>query len=159
MKLIKDDGYSKAVDPVVYQSMVGSLIYAAIATRPDIAQAVGALAKFNPSPNQAHLTAVKRVFRYLKGTVKLHLSYEARDKVMGRYSDADWLRQSCKVCKYIVLVQSLFKGQSLKGQSLKGQSLKGQSQCLRTLFYTNSQNILILNSTLSEKRFRIKQSN
>ena len=96
MKLIKDDGYSKAVDPVVYQSMVGSLIYAAIATRPDIAQAVGALAKFNPSPNQAHLTAVKRVFRYLKGTVKLHLSYEARDKVMGRYSDADWLRQSCK---------------------------------------------------------------
>ena len=50
-----------------------SLIYAAIATRPDIAQAVGTLAKFNLSPNEAHLTAFKRVFRYLKGTVKLHL--------------------------------------------------------------------------------------
>ena len=50
VKLVKDDGYSKPVDPVVYQSMVGSLIYAAIATRPDIAQAVGTLAKFNSSP-------------------------------------------------------------------------------------------------------------
>ena len=73
VKLVKDDGYSKPVDPVVYQSMVG-LIYAAIATRPDIAQAPGALANFNSSPNEAHLTAVKRVFRYLKGTVKLCLS-------------------------------------------------------------------------------------
>ena len=58
VKLVKDDGYSKAVDPVVYQSMVRSLIYAPIGTRPDIAQAVGALAKFNSSPNEAHLTAV-----------------------------------------------------------------------------------------------------
>ena len=37
VKLVKDDGYNKPVDPVVYQSMVGSLIHAAIATRPDIA--------------------------------------------------------------------------------------------------------------------------
>ena len=94
VKLVKDDGYSKAVDPVEYQLMVGSLIYAAIATRPDIAQAVGTLAKFNSSPNEAHLTAVKRVFRYLKGTVKLHLQYEASDKDMEGYSDADWAADS-----------------------------------------------------------------
>jgi hypothetical protein len=90
VKLVKDDGYSKAVDPVEYQSMVGSCIYAAIATRPDIAHAVGTLAKFNLSPNEVHHTAVKRVFRYLKGTVKLHLQYEATDKDMEGYSDADW---------------------------------------------------------------------
>jgi hypothetical protein len=94
VKLVKDDGYSKAVDPVEYQSMVGSLIYAAIATRPDIAHAVGTLAKFNSSPNEAHLTAVKRVFRYLKGTVKLHLQHEASDKDMEGYSDADWAGDS-----------------------------------------------------------------
>ena len=58
VKLVKDDGYSKAVDPVAYQSMVRSLIYTPIGTRPDIALAVGALAKFNSSPNEAHLTAV-----------------------------------------------------------------------------------------------------
>ena len=90
VKLMKDDGYSKPIDPVPYQSMVGSLTYAAIATRPDIAQAVGTLAKFNSFPNEAHLTAVKRVFRYLKGTVKLHLQYEASDKSRKGYSDADW---------------------------------------------------------------------
>ena len=94
VKLVKDDGYSKAVDPAEYQSMVGSLIYAAIATRLDIAHAVGTLAKFNSSPNEAHLTAVKRVFRYLKGTVKLHLQYEASDKDMEGYSDADWAAYS-----------------------------------------------------------------
>ena len=66
--------------------MAGSLIYAA--------QAVGALAKFNSSPHEAHLTAVKRVFRYLKETIKLHLSYEASDKDMEGYSDADWAADS-----------------------------------------------------------------
>ena len=60
IKLMKDDGLSKPVDPVHYQSMVGSLLYAAMATRPDIAQAVGAVSKFNSCPNEAHLTAVKR---------------------------------------------------------------------------------------------------
>ena len=89
VKLVRDDGYSRAVDPVVHQSMFGSLINAAIAPRPDIAQAVGALANFNSSPNEAHLTTIKPVFRYLKGTAKLHLSYEASDKDMEWYSDAD----------------------------------------------------------------------
>ena len=52
----------------------GSLFCAAIATRPDIAQAVGTLAKLNSFPKEAHLTAVKHVFHYLKGAVKLRLS-------------------------------------------------------------------------------------
>ena len=72
-KLVRDDGISKEVDPVRYQSMVGSLLYAAMATRPDIAQSVGAVSKFNSNPSEAHLTAVKRILRYLKGTVDLAL--------------------------------------------------------------------------------------
>ena len=89
VKLEKDDGYSMPVNAVQYKSMVGSLIYAAIATRPDIAQAVAVLAKFNSSPTEAHLTAVKRVFRYLKVTTQLCLQYRASDTKVG-YSDADW---------------------------------------------------------------------
>ena len=69
VRLVKNDGVSKSVDQVSYQSMVGSLLYASIATRPDIAQAVGAASKFNSCPTEAHLTAVKRIFRYLKGTI------------------------------------------------------------------------------------------
>ena len=62
--LVKDDGVSKEVDPTLYQSMVGSLIYAAMTTRPDIAQAVGTVSKFNSKPSEAHFTAVKRIIRY-----------------------------------------------------------------------------------------------
>ena len=90
VKLVKDDGMSKPVDPVFYQSMVGSLLYTAIATRPDISHAVGAVSKFNSCPTEAHLTAVKRIFRYLKGTINLGLKYERSDdsSLIG-FSDAD----------------------------------------------------------------------
>ena len=87
---MKDDG-SNNVDPNLYQSMVGSLLYAAIASRPDIAQAVGAVSKFNSKPTQTHLTAVKRILRYLKGTADISLKYQPTDNcsLIG-YSDADW---------------------------------------------------------------------
>lgn len=49
VRLEKDDGVSKEVDPIAYQSMVGSLLYAACATCPDIAHVVGAVSKFNSS--------------------------------------------------------------------------------------------------------------
>ena len=71
--------------------MVGSPLYAAMATRPDIALAVGAVSKFNSCPNEAHLTAVKRIFRYLKGTINFGLKYQklANYNLVG-FSDADW---------------------------------------------------------------------
>ena len=71
--------------------MVGSLLYAAMATRPDIAQTVRVVSKFNSKPNQVHLTAVKRNFRYLKGTVSLGVRYQkSEDGVLVGCSDADW---------------------------------------------------------------------
>ena len=76
VKLKKDDDVSKAVDPSTYQSMIGSLLYAALATRPDISQAVSVVSKFNKEPTEAHLTAVKRIFKYLKGTNNLALKYQ-----------------------------------------------------------------------------------
>ena len=47
---LEDDGISNGVDPITYQSIVGSLQYAAIATHPAIAQAVGVALKFNSRP-------------------------------------------------------------------------------------------------------------
>ena len=91
VKLCKDDGVSKSVDSSKYQSMVGSLLYAAIATRPDISQAVAVVSKYNSNPSEAHLTAVKRILRYLKGTLDITLKYRKSDQgeVLG-YSDADY---------------------------------------------------------------------
>ena len=90
VKLVKDDKCSKKLDPIQYQSMVGSLLHAARATRPDITHAVGIVSKFNSEPTVAHLTAVKRIYRYLKGTLDLALHYEATGKQLLGYSDADW---------------------------------------------------------------------
>ena len=59
VRLVADDGLSKPTDKSRYQSMVGSLLYVAVATRPDICQAVAAVSKFNSAPTESHLTAVK----------------------------------------------------------------------------------------------------
>lgn len=89
--LCKDDGVSQQVDAKLYQSMTGSLLYIALGTRPDIAHAVSAVAKFNCNPNSSHLTAVKRIFRYLKGTINHKLQYNksSNGEIVG-YSDADY---------------------------------------------------------------------
>jgi len=92
VKLQKNDGISKSVDPVKYQSLVGSLLYTAIATRPDISQAVGLVSKFNSNPTEAHLTAATRILCYLKGTLNLAMKYQKSEigMQMTGYSDADW---------------------------------------------------------------------
>jgi hypothetical protein len=90
VQLQREDGYSKPVDNVLYQSIIGSLLYIAMVTRPDIAYAVGVLGRFAKSPTEAHLTAAKRVLRYLKGTdLKLSYKQQVSDYFVG-YSDADW---------------------------------------------------------------------
>ena len=72
VKLQKEDGVSRPVDTITYQSIVGSLLYAAITTRPDIAQAMGVVSKLCANPTQSHFTAAKQILRYLKGTVFLN---------------------------------------------------------------------------------------
>jgi hypothetical protein len=75
---------------VPYQSAIGSLMYAMLGTRPDIAYAVGAVSQYSSNPGRSHWTAVKRIFRYLKGTTNYALEYEASDSKLVGYSDADW---------------------------------------------------------------------
>jgi hypothetical protein len=80
---------------VPYASVVGSLIYAMVCTRPDIAHAVGVLSRYMSKPGKEHWTTVKRVFRYLRGTASYGLCYQGRpglDRVVDRHGfvDADW---------------------------------------------------------------------
>ena len=58
-----------------YISAVGSLMYLAIQTRPDISYAVGVLARFNSNPGEAHSTALKHLFCYIKGTLDYRITY------------------------------------------------------------------------------------
>ena len=91
-------GLTKREGPVdkdlaaIYATAIGSLMYAAIGTRPDIAFAVQNLSQFTSNPGPEHWQAVKRVFRYLSGTRGHQLTYGAHEsstEVIG-YSDADW---------------------------------------------------------------------
>ena len=60
---------------VPYASAVGSLMYAMVCTRPDIAHAVGVFCRFMSNPGKENWTTVKRVFRYLCGTNYYALCY------------------------------------------------------------------------------------
>ena len=70
--------------------MVGSLLHAAIATHPDNTFAVSTVSKFNAALTQAHLTAVKRIYRYLKRILDMRLQYNCTGDHLVGYSDADW---------------------------------------------------------------------
>jgi len=80
---------------VPYASAVGSLVYAMVCTRPDIAHAVGVLSRFISKPGKEHWTAMKWVFRYLHGTSDYGLCYQGRpglDRVLDIHGffDVDW---------------------------------------------------------------------
>ena len=63
---IDKDEDGQNVDQKLYRRMIGSLLYL-IASRPDIMYSVCLCARFQASPKESHLTAVKRIFRYLQG--------------------------------------------------------------------------------------------
>ena len=73
------------------QSLVGSLLHATRATRPDITHAVWIVSKFNSTPTEVPMKAVNRIFRYLKGTIDISLRYNATGEKLHGYSDADWV--------------------------------------------------------------------
>jgi hypothetical protein len=66
---------------VLYASVVGSLMYEMVCTRPDIAHVVGFLSRYISKPGKEHWTAVKRVFRYLYGTTSYGLCYQGRPRL------------------------------------------------------------------------------
>ena len=90
-KLIKATEQDECIDQRQYQSAVGSLMYLAVSTRPDISYSIGSLARFNSKPTKEHWVALKRVLRYLKGTKDLGILYSKaeKDSCIG-YTDADW---------------------------------------------------------------------
>lgn len=69
---------------------VGSLLYLAGATRPDIAYTVNVLSRHQVNPTENDSKMVKRVFRYLNGTRKLCLRYKGEGEEIEAYSDASF---------------------------------------------------------------------
>jgi len=74
-----------------YRELIGSLMYACIATRPDICVAVNYFSQFQVDPTEEHWKGLKRILRYLQGTLDLGISYRnPSEKPLVGYADADY---------------------------------------------------------------------
>ncbi|GJZ14454.1 uncharacterized mitochondrial protein-like protein [Tanacetum coccineum] len=83
------DPQGKAVDPTRYRGMIGSLMYLT-SNRPDLIFVVCMCARYLTKPTKKHLHAVKRIFRYLRGTINVGLWYSKDSCIaLTTFSDAD----------------------------------------------------------------------
>ncbi|GKB33154.1 retrovirus-related pol polyprotein from transposon TNT 1-94 [Tanacetum coccineum] len=86
---LDEDTQGKAVDPTHYCGMVGTLMYLT-SSRPDLVYAVCMCARYQARPTEKHLHAVKRIFRYLRGTVNQGLWYSKDSAIaLTAFADAD----------------------------------------------------------------------
>eukprot|EP00253_Pinus_taeda_P030627 PITA_30627 len=100
---------------VPYASAVGSLMYAMVYTRLDIAHAVGVLSMFMSKPGKEHWKIVKEVFRYLRGTSDYGLCYQGRpvldkDLDIRGFVDVDWVGDLDRIRSTSGYVFNLFGG-------------------------------------------------
>ncbi|GJT38236.1 retrovirus-related pol polyprotein from transposon TNT 1-94 [Tanacetum coccineum] len=86
---LDEDTQGKAVDPTHYRGMIGTLMYLT-ASRPDLTFVVCMCARYQAKPTEKHLHAVKRIFKYLQGTVNRGLWYLKDSSIaLTAYADAD----------------------------------------------------------------------
>ena len=79
------------VDQKDYQRMVGSLMYAMLATRPDLAQCIQQISQFSQRPARPHEKATKHALRYLNGTIDQGIKYDGNQGLrLECWSDANW---------------------------------------------------------------------
>ena len=80
-------------DKTTYQSMVGSLMYLMLATRPDLAYPVSKLSQYSSHPRQSHYEAAIRTLRYAKATRDVVLTYGTANSLeLQGFSDADYAK-------------------------------------------------------------------
>ncbi|XP_033515400.1 secreted RxLR effector protein 161-like [Nicotiana tabacum] len=132
---------------VLYRSAVGNLMYAIVCTRPDICQLVGLVSRYQTDPGLAHWQAVKRIMRYLKGTVDYSLCYQGgKDLRLVGYSDADHggdLDERKSTSRYVFLLSDGAISCSSKKQScvslstmeaIRGSRISNTKSCLVETF-------------------------
>jgi hypothetical protein len=139
---------TKSVDVQRYMEMVGGLIYASIATRPDIAHTVQVLTRHMQTPEYQHQVLLDRVFRYLVGTKDIGLLYgkgKINEITVTGYGDADWVKVKSDYDSNDKLIRDGVQGKSTTGWitkvngdiinwSSKKQSVVALSSCEAELY-------------------------
>jgi len=101
------DEFGQSINMKQYQGMMGSLLYLST-SRPDIMFSVCMCARFQSNPKQSHLSAVKRIIRYLSGTINIGLWYPRNSTcTLVGYSDSDFAsskidrKSTSRTCQFI----------------------------------------------------------
>ncbi|GJW44630.1 retrovirus-related pol polyprotein from transposon TNT 1-94 [Tanacetum coccineum] len=91
---LDEDPQGKAVDPTRYRGMIGTLMYLT-SSRPDLVFVVCMCARYQEKPTEKHLHAVKRIFRYLRGTINMGMWY-SKDSCIALIAFADADHAGCQ---------------------------------------------------------------
>ncbi|GJU91387.1 putative ribonuclease H-like domain-containing protein [Tanacetum coccineum] len=144
--LLKDED-GEEVDVHMYSSMIGSLMYLT-SSRPDIMFAVYACARYQVNPKVSHLHAVKRIFRYLKGQLKLGLWY-LKDSPFDlvAYTDSDYAganmdrKSTTGGCQFLGcrLISWQCKKQTVVANSTTKAEYVAASSCCGQVFWIQNQ--------------------
>src|SRR6266540_4409061 len=105
---------------VPYREAVGSLMYTAMGTQPDVAFATSTVAQYMDNPGWEHWEAVKRIFRYLKGMKDMKLVYGDRKTNLEGFVNADGASQDHRraISGYVFMVDGGAMSWSSKKQEL-----------------------------------------
>lgn len=117
-----DDGQRSLMASIPYQAAVGSLLYLAVCTRPDIAAAVSNVARFMQNPGPRHWEAIKRIFRYLVGTLEFGIVFTGNHSTTPSVyaeSDATWASTDPDSYKSVTGFVTFLNGSPISWRSIK----------------------------------------
>nr|GFA87278.1 copia protein [Tanacetum cinerariifolium] len=141
------------VDATKYRSMIGALMYLT-SSRPDIVHATCLCARYQDKPTEKHIKEVKRIFRYLRGTVNMGLWYTKDSGLeLTRFSDADYA--GCKDTFKSTSREAQFLGEKLVRKALYRlkQAPRAWYDELSTFLLRNRFSKGTIDPTLFSKRF------
>ena len=114
---------NERIDPEWYQKGIGSLIYACILTRPDIAFALGRLSQYLSDPAKHHRQALKNLLRYIRSTIDEGLVFSASgSQTITGFSDSDYAMDPVNR-KSILAYIYMFAGGPISWMSRKQKSV------------------------------------
>lgn len=119
------EGSPSVSDPTDFRSLAGALQYLTF-TRPDISYAVQQVCLHMHDPRESHLTALKRILRYIRGTLEygLHIQRSSSFDLVA-YSDANWA--GCPDTRKSTFGYAVFLGDNLISWSSKRQNTVSRS--------------------------------
>lgn len=109
-KLVLTKNKENVLPDVPYQSLIGSLMFLSVNTRPDISFACSYLSQFNTCYSMEHWHAAKRVLRYLKSTLDLGITYKKAETDIVGFADSEWGQNVVDSKSYSGYVFELSKG-------------------------------------------------